>query len=636
MKIKNLIAVAASAAVLALGSSAKAVVTFGYSNTGNSAIQFNGDGTFTFTPAVNNFSVTTGSALNLPGEITGVYTIGAVTSDGVTSSAPVTGVGTFVIHDGANDLTATLQWVDITQDGTAGFLNVGGSVNLTGITYSGSNPDLVALKAAGSAINVFNFQFTTVVPLAALTAGPFSTTFAGTVFADNPPPCSCVVTFTSPSTLNLNAGDVIPPVTATEDCGNGPTPVTVTLLGASTNGTCPQIITLTNGATDDCGDIITNIQTITVQCPPPPCSCTLTFTTPPAITLCAGDTIPAVTASENCGNGLTTSVAVQFLGAVTNGSCPKIITRTNSAMDNCGNFQTNIQTITVNCRGNICGHIFADCDGSGDLTAGDVGLSNVVVTLISSNNVVLGTVKTDANGGYCFTNLAGGNYTVSVAAPTGYSQTAATTSYHWKDSYGRICWQENDGYIHCLSSGTECWWDKSNCSHWKDSYGRDCWKDNYGNTHCQPCGYQTCNATTYNNKITVSLTNCTSKTDVDFAYTGSKSSVSVTCSAPSYVKCGQSYTYTCTVVNNGNVCFTGGKVCHTIGNCNNWGGWSNCTTITDNCPPLSPGQKCTFTHKCNTSYGNNGTITCQANVSCYSSKSGNCSGQNSCNAQCGW
>jgi len=368
---------------------------------------------------------------------------------------------------------------------------------------------------------------------------------------------------------------------------------------------------------------------------PPACNCTLSFTSPSSITNCQGDVIPAATAVESCSPGVSNSVPVVLIGASTNGTCPQIITLTNVAQDDCGDVFTNLQTVTVNCRGSICGHIFADCDGSGDLTAGDVGLSNVVVTLLNSNNTTVGTITTDANGGYCFTNLSGGNYTVSVAAPSGYSQTAATTSYHWKDCYGRVCWQENDGYIHCTSSGTECWWDKSNTCHWKDSYGRDCWKDNYGNTHCQPCGYQTCNATSYNNKITVSLTNCTSKTDVDFAYTGSKSCVSVTCSTPSYVKCGQSYTYTCTVVNNGNVCFTGGTVCHTIGNCGGWG-WNNCTTITDQCPPLSPGQKCTFTHKCSTSSWNCGTIGCQANVTCYSNKSGNCSGQNSCYAQCGW
>jgi len=365
----------------------------------------------------------------------------------------------------------------------------------------------------------------------------------------------------------------------------------------------------------------------------PPCTCTLTFISPPSLTLCAADTIPPVVAAQTCAGGISNTVPVVFVGAATNGTCPTIITRTNSAMDSCGTAYTFVQTITINCQGNICGHVFADCDGSGDLTKGDVGLSKVVVSLLNSNKVV-GTVATDSNGGYCFTNLPGGSYTISVTPPSGYSQTAASTSYHWKDNYGRTCWQENDGYIHCVSSGTECWWDKGNNCHWKDSYGRDCWKDYWGSTHCQPCSYQSCNAPTNNNKICLTLTNCTSKTDVDFAYTGTKSCLSVSVCAPSYVKCGQSCTYTCTVTNTGNVCFTGGTVCHQIGNCGYYG-WNNCQNIYDNCPPLSPGQSCTFTHKCTFNSWNCGTVGCQSTVNC-NSHNGNYSCQSSCYSQCGW
>jgi hypothetical protein len=366
----------------------------------------------------------------------------------------------------------------------------------------------------------------------------------------------------------------------------------------------------------------------------PSCNCTLSFMSPPSLTICAADKIPDVVAVQKCDGGLSNTVPVVFLGAATNGSCPTIITRTNSATDSCGTVYTFIQTITVNCLGNICGHVFADCDASGDLSAGDVGLSKVPVSLTISNKVVK-TLTTDANGGYCFTNLPGGSYTVTVTPPSGYSQTAASTSYHWKDTYGRTCWQENDGYIHCLSSGTECWWDKSNCCHWKDSYGRDCWKDNWGSSHCQPCTYQSCNAPTNNDKLCLTLTNCTSQTDVDFAYTGSKSCLAVSVCGPSYAKCGQSCTYTCTVTNTGNVCFTGGTVCHQIGNCGGWGGWSNCQNVYDNCPPLSPGQSCTFTHKCTFNYGNCGTVGCQSTVNC-NSHSGNYSCQSSCSSQCGW
>jgi hypothetical protein len=82
---------------------------------------------------------------------------------------------------------------------------------------------------------------------------------------------------------------------------------------------------------------------------PVPCNCTLTFNSPSQITNCAGTTIPDVTASQDCGNG-PVAVPVSFAGAVTNGVCPQIITRTNTAIDTCGTVHTFVQTITINCN----------------------------------------------------------------------------------------------------------------------------------------------------------------------------------------------------------------------------------------------------------------------------------------------
>jgi len=159
-----------------------------YSNTVNSTILFPGNTTFSFSPGVDNFSITSGSASGLLGEISGIFTIGTITTiDGV-SSAPVTGIGGFVIHDGSFNLTANLNWVNIAQFGTGGSLNLAGSVNLTGITYGGSNPDLVTLAAAGSSSDVLTFQFVPQVSLAALRdgPGPHSTSFSGSIA--NPEP----------------------------------------------------------------------------------------------------------------------------------------------------------------------------------------------------------------------------------------------------------------------------------------------------------------------------------------------------------------------------------------------------------------------------------------------------------------
>jgi len=45
-----------------LGFSTTVYATIGYSDPPGAVIQFNGDGTFSFTPATNNFQVTQGSA----------------------------------------------------------------------------------------------------------------------------------------------------------------------------------------------------------------------------------------------------------------------------------------------------------------------------------------------------------------------------------------------------------------------------------------------------------------------------------------------------------------------------------------------------------------------------------------------
>jgi len=180
--IKIAAALSVAAAAFAYVDTAKAV-SFNYSSSDGANIVFPGNGTFTFAPGVNNFSVTSGSAIGLFGEMTGTFNIGAITTIGITSSAPVTGTGTFVIHDGANNLTATLQWLNISQTGSGGTLNVTGQVNLTNIMYTGSNADLVALRDAGSGSNVLTFQFVPPVSLEELRNGPGSrsTSFSGSI-----------------------------------------------------------------------------------------------------------------------------------------------------------------------------------------------------------------------------------------------------------------------------------------------------------------------------------------------------------------------------------------------------------------------------------------------------------------------
>jgi len=166
------------AATLAFVTPAKAV-SFNYSSADGALIQFAGNGTFGFT-APPNFTVTSGTAIGFGGSITtpgGGYVIGAIAAN----QAPVTGMGTFTIQDGATPLTAQLVWNTISQMNAVGGLNVLASLNLTNITYLGGNGDLMALKNDGSGINTLSFQFTTSYTLQQLKDNQISNSFSGTV-----------------------------------------------------------------------------------------------------------------------------------------------------------------------------------------------------------------------------------------------------------------------------------------------------------------------------------------------------------------------------------------------------------------------------------------------------------------------
>ena len=157
-----------------------------YATTGGSSLNFDGSGNFSFNPALNSIQITSGSAVSLLGDISGTFAIGPITTVGAQSSAAVSGSGEFVIHDGASTLKGTLTIGQILQVGTGTTLNDQGTINLTGISYTGTNPDLLSLAATGSAIDVMTFQFATPVSLATMKSTSLSTSFSGSLFSQLP------------------------------------------------------------------------------------------------------------------------------------------------------------------------------------------------------------------------------------------------------------------------------------------------------------------------------------------------------------------------------------------------------------------------------------------------------------------
>lgn len=184
-------------------------IVLDFADLGNAAINFT-DGGFTFTSPPGGpftgpggssvqFEITgvqngTGSAIGLDGGLTpnGPFLIGTITSTivpsvGTVESASVSGSATFFITDpGLLNLTGSIQWVSIATIQAGGFLDLTGSVNLTGITYTGTDPDLIALAAGGKASDTVSFQFAPAETLSALadqTGSGISTSYSGSIGA---------------------------------------------------------------------------------------------------------------------------------------------------------------------------------------------------------------------------------------------------------------------------------------------------------------------------------------------------------------------------------------------------------------------------------------------------------------------
>src|SRR6185503_7845628 len=136
---------------------------------------------------------------------------------------------------------------------------------------------------------------------------------------------------------------------AADNCDATPT---ISHSDATAQGSCVNelIITRTWKVEDNCGNINTQVQTITVSDTTRP-----SFTVPADVTIykdasCGFDSTAATTglvidAADNC----DATPTISHSDATAQGSCVNelIITRTWKVEDNCGNINTQVQTITV-------------------------------------------------------------------------------------------------------------------------------------------------------------------------------------------------------------------------------------------------------------------------------------------------
>jgi len=186
----------------------QAQLSLNFSSSPGSSIQFNGSAqTFQFNPStfagfggiylntewfIGSETGGTGSALGLFGSAgTSVFNYGPITVNGPLQTASILGpLGSLDINDGSGfHLTGTVNWEQIQTSAFAGALNAALVVNVTGLTYAGSNPDLLTLLGTGVGQMDLSFQFSPGETLTQLSTGqsPFSTTYAGSV-SPNPVP----------------------------------------------------------------------------------------------------------------------------------------------------------------------------------------------------------------------------------------------------------------------------------------------------------------------------------------------------------------------------------------------------------------------------------------------------------------
>ncbi len=109
--------------------------------------------------------------------------------------------------------------------------------------------------------------------------------------------------------------------------------------------TCPEVIIRTYSIEDDCGNVVSCEQIITVNDEIEP-----TGTAPAAIAVACPSDVPAVDIASvtNLNDNCSVPVVSHISDVSNNQTCPEIITRTYRITDECGNFTDVAQTITVN------------------------------------------------------------------------------------------------------------------------------------------------------------------------------------------------------------------------------------------------------------------------------------------------
>jgi hypothetical protein len=197
-----LLSTLAVSGMLACSASAQGSLGLNFSSTPGSTIQFNGAASsFQFNPSTSSIfgGVFLGSQWIIGSQTGGIgggvglkglfnngpFSYGPITTVGSEQSATVTGpTGQLVIQDGSGfDLTGNIDWLQISTFNSSGAINADLVVNVTGLNYAGSNPDLLTLVANGPGALNLTYQFSPGKTLSDLTkgSGSYQTSYSGSL-----------------------------------------------------------------------------------------------------------------------------------------------------------------------------------------------------------------------------------------------------------------------------------------------------------------------------------------------------------------------------------------------------------------------------------------------------------------------
>ncbi len=194
--------------ILAASGASATTVDIDFANVAGAHIVFSGSsatggGTFSFSTVTQ--TIPTDGTVAATGDVTGAALGGVVNNSlnfdpiGITGSY---GIGTvvgntvpilpsssnnFTIYDAGGNLTGTVSFSGLSFTSGSGELNYQLGLSLTNMSYSGSNPVLLALISDGKAVETITFTDNSYTTLSSFLAANATEAFAGDITAPIPP-----------------------------------------------------------------------------------------------------------------------------------------------------------------------------------------------------------------------------------------------------------------------------------------------------------------------------------------------------------------------------------------------------------------------------------------------------------------